>query len=212
MNDPDVTAADSGEFLDEVEAAPATTEDSLEAIAVLVKRQIELTKQVADTAAALKVFEDDLNAVSTQHLPLAMLNAGQRFLVTPDGYTVEIVTSHHAGITEANKAAAFAWLEEHGFGDIIKNEITVSFGKGEQDLAAKTIDTIREVAPANKLVNKVAVHAGTLKAFVKERIAEGTAIPVDTFGIYTRTVAELTEPGENTIKKNKVVAATGAEF
>ena len=38
--------------------------------------------------------------------------------------------------TEANKEAAFNWLRNNGLGDIIKNEISVSFGRNEDNKAA----------------------------------------------------------------------------
>ena len=36
----------------------------------------------------------------------------------------------------ANKESAFNWLRNNGLGDIIKNEISVSFGRNEDNKAA----------------------------------------------------------------------------
>ena len=61
---------------------------------------------------------------------------GLSFLKLQDGSSVEVKTNYSATITQANKEAAFNWLRENGLGDIIKNEISVSFGRNEDNKAA----------------------------------------------------------------------------
>ena len=61
---------------------------------------------------------------------------GLSFLKLADGSSVEVKTNYSATITQANKEKAFNWLRENGLGDIIKNEISVSFGRNEDNKAA----------------------------------------------------------------------------
>ena len=89
------------------------------------------------------------------------------------------VTAH---ISKAKAEEAHSWLVEHGFGDLIKREVTAKFGKGDDNysiaveaLQAKGID----------VDTKEAVHHMTLKAFAKEQMEQGTDIPVDLFGLYS---------------------------
>ena len=53
-----------------------------------------------------------------------------------DGSSVEVKPVYGASITAANKEAAYTWLRENGLGDLIKNEITVSFGRNEDNKAS----------------------------------------------------------------------------
>jgi hypothetical protein len=59
-----------------------------------------------------------------------------------------------------------------GFGanldDIIKNDVTCSFGKGEDNVAGDVVGMLQERGFDPK--TKTHVHPSTLKAFVKERI------------------------------------------
>ena len=48
-----------------------------------------------------------------------------------DGSTVDVKPNYSASITIANREKAFNWLRKNGLGDIIKNEISVSFGRNE---------------------------------------------------------------------------------
>ena len=78
-----------------------------------------------------------------------------------DGSSVEVKTNYSATITQANKAEAFNWLRENGLGDIIKNEISVSFGRNEDNKAAD----YAELAKSQGLdpMQKLKVEPMTLK-------------------------------------------------
>ena len=56
---------------------------------------------------------------------------GLSHLKLADGSTVDVKPNYSASITIANREKAFNWLRENGLGDIIKNEISVSFGRNE---------------------------------------------------------------------------------
>jgi len=53
-----------------------------------------------------------------------------------DGESVEIKKIYGASITPDNQEKAFTWLRNNGLGDIIKNDVTVTFGRGEDNKAA----------------------------------------------------------------------------
>ena len=64
--------------------------------------------------------------------------------------------------------------------DIIKNDVTCSFGKGEDNMAGDVIGLLRDKGFDPK--TKTHVHPSTLKAFVKEQITKGTPIDLDCSG------------------------------
>ena len=110
-----------------------------------------------------------------------------------DGSHLKVSTSYKAHITEANKEAAYNWLRNNGLGDIIKNEISVSFGRGEDIKAAH----YAELAKGQGLqpTQKLKVEPMNLKALVRERIEAGKDMPTEIFGVFSEN--------KTTIKRNK---------
>ena len=97
-----------------------------------------------------------------------MTEMGLSELKLQDGSHLKVSTSYKAHISEANKEAAYNWLRNNGLGDIIKNEISVSFGKDEDTKAASYVDLAKSqgLEPSRKMK----VEPMTLKALVRERI------------------------------------------
>ena len=52
-----------------------------------------------------------------------------------DGSSVEVKPIYGASIPIAKREEAFNWLRQNGLGDLIKNEVIVSFGRNEDDKA-----------------------------------------------------------------------------
>ena len=65
-----------------------------------------------------------------------MSEMGLSHLKLMDGSSVDVKPNYSASISIANREAAFGWLRNNGLGDIIKNEISVSFGRNEDNKAA----------------------------------------------------------------------------
>ena len=90
--------------------------------------------------------------------------------------------NYSATITEANKEAAFNWLRQNGLGDIIKNEISVSFGRNEDNKAADYANLAK--GQGFEPQQKLKVEPMTLKALVRERLEAGKEMPTELFNIY----------------------------
>ncbi len=178
-----------------IEAAPAADEGELTKIASLAERLIAEQARVATIEAELKMARESARVTQEVDLPQALLDVGMRSFVLKNGFAVDVVTTKHAGISQANQPAAFAYLKETGNDDIIKRDVTITFGRGEEELAVQALELLRGTFAANKIVEKAGVHSQTLGAFVREQLRDGAALPEDIFGVYTRTYVELTPPG-----------------
>ena len=201
--------------IEDVEAAAPPEAADLAAVVAIAERQIAAELVVAELEEKLKAAQAVVKGIAENELPVAMLELGLRGLPLASGHMISVDTTHHASLTDARKPAAFAWLQENGLGDIIKHEISVTFGKGEQEIAAMVVNKLRELAPGHKLTDKEAIHHSTLKSTVDELIASGSPIPFETFGIYTRTVAKITAPSETKsarASRAKPVDAVHGEF
>ena len=100
-------------------------------------------------------------------------------LTLKDGSEVSIKKIYSATIKADKKAEAYQWLRNNGLGDIIKNDITVTFGQGEENkaLAYATLAKGQGFEPAQK----EAVHAMTLKVTMEDWKNKGNKVPEDLF-------------------------------
>ena len=142
---------------------------------------------------ALKEKKKQIQHLSGEVIPTMMSEMGLAELKLHDGSHLKVSTSYRATITEANKVAAFNWLRENGLGDIIKNEISVSFGRNEDNKAADYAELAK--GQGFQPTQKMKVEPMTLKALVRERIEAGKEMPTEIFGIFSEN--------KTTIKRNK---------
>ncbi len=93
-------------------------------------------------------------------------------------------------IAPENQDKAFTWLRNNGLGDIIKNDVTVTFGRGEDNKAADYAVLAR--GQGYEPVQKIGVHPQTLKAVVRERLESGQEMPSDLFKTYAGNSTKIT--------------------
>ena len=146
----------------------------------------ELQAQQAITAKfkkmQIKQKKKHLEHLSGEVIPTMLSEMGLSFLKLQDGSSVEVKTNYSATITQAKKEEAFNWLRENGLGDIIKNEISVSFGRNEDNKAADYANLAK--GQGFEPQQKLKVEPMTLKALVRERMEAGKEMPTELFNIY----------------------------
>ena len=130
----------------------------------------------------LKQKKKNLENLSGEVIPTMLSEMGLSFLKLADGSSVEVKTNYSATITQANKEKAFNWLRENGLGDIIKNEMTVSFGRNEDNKAAEYAALAK--GQGYQPTQKLKVEPMTLKALVRERIEGGKPLPTEIFNVF----------------------------
>jgi hypothetical protein len=130
----------------------------------------------------VKTTKKELEHLSAEVIPTMMSEMGLSHLKLMDGSSVDVKPQYNATITQANKESAFNWLRDNGLGDIIKNEILVSFGRNEDNKAADYAN----LAKSNGFepTQKLKVEPMTLKALVRERIEAGKPMPAELFNVF----------------------------
>jgi|TARA_R100000406_G_scaffold76532_1_gene57041 lambda repressor-like predicted transcriptional regulator len=165
------------------------SEKGLSSVSALCKQQIELEDRVKNLKLELKEAEKKLREISQDLLPSAMQEYNLKTLQTEDGHEITVTDFVSAHITEANRQEAHEWLTSNGFGSIIKNTVTASFGRNEDNHAK---DLLAELQSKGMTVtNKVWVEPMTLKSFVKEQTGKGENIPHDLFGVFLGLMAKV---------------------
>ena len=166
---------------------------NIQSLADQVERLEGVASDIDAAEEKLKELKKKRDHISGEVIPTMMAEMGLAELKLHDGSHLKVSTSYRATITEANKESAFNWLRENGLGDIIKNEISVSFGRNEDNKAAD----YAELAKSNGFqpTQKMKVEPMTLKALVRERIEAGKEMPTEIFGVYSEN--------KTTIKRSK---------
>ena len=165
---------------DQEEVLDSTT--NINKLADKIKELQAQQEQLQQQEDAIKQKKKDIEYLSGEVIPTMLSEMGLSFLKLQDGSSVEVKTNYSATITQANKEKAFNWLRENGLSDIIKNEISVSFGRNEDNKAAD----YAELAKGQGLEprQKLKVEPMTLKALVRERMEAGKEMPTELFNIY----------------------------
>ena len=105
----------------------------------------------------------------------------QKFTLT-DGSEISVKPIYAASIPVDRREEAFEWLRDHEFGDLVKNNVTVTFGRGEDEDARDFVDFCDAQGFVPSQTEKV--EPSTLKAWLRERVEAGDPIPLDLFGAF----------------------------
>ena len=167
--------------------------DNIQSLADQVQTLESLDADIKETENKLKEKKKELERLSGEVIPTMLSEMGLSELRLQDGSSIKVSTSYRAHISVANKEAAFNWLRKNGLGDIIKNEISVSFGRNEDNKAADYADLAK--GQGFQPTQKMKVEPMTLKALVRERIEANKEMPTEIFGIFSEN--------KTTIKRNK---------
>ena len=167
--------------------------ENIQSLADQVEKLEELQSRLQTQEQIMKDTKKQIERISGEVIPTMMSEMGLAELKLQDGSHLKVSTSYRATITEANKEAAFTWLRNNGLGDIIKNEISVSFGRNEDNKAAIYAELAR--GQGFQPTQKMKVEPMTLKALVRERIEAGKDMPTEIFGVFSEN--------KTTIKRNK---------
>ena len=170
---------DYEETLSSVEKLDNSGLDTVAGLARKIKQQQEKVERLD---RELKDEKQNLLKLTDEDLPSTMADLGLSKFSLDDGSTVEVKPTYGASILVKDRPAAYDWLRDNGFDDIIKNIVSCQFGRGEDDQAsAFHAFASQQGYPTNQ---NESIHASTLKAFVKERIETGEDFPHTLFGAY----------------------------
>ena len=164
--------------------------ENIKSLADQVKTLRDLEDQVKADEELLKDKKRDLEKISGEIIPTLLSEMGLASLKLADGSAIEVKQYYAANISVKNREAAYNWLRSNGLGDIIKNEITVSFGKDEDNKAVDYANLAK--GQGYQPTQKLKVEPMTLKALVRERTETGKEMPADIFNVFVGNRTKLT--------------------
>lgn len=175
-----------------VTGAVKTGDNAIARVSEIAQAQFAAAVHVAELEDELKKAKQNLDLISTVDLPEAMREAGLEKFTTTDGLEIAVKPDVKCGIPAPRREEAYEWLVQNGFGGLIKSDIDVMFDREQRKKAEKLAEQLR--SKGYEVTFNQSVHAQTLKAFVKERMADTESdieFPLDLFGAFPYTVATV---------------------
>ena len=178
----DMMLNDSKDLLDNVE------------ITTIAAECIKL-KQKEDEIAALenqlKNKKAEAEDIGSRVIPELLAEQGLSEIKLADGSKVSVRKEFRATVPkdDMKREAALQWLRDQGLGDIIKNNVSVSFGKGEDDKAEQLLNLAAENGFEPQ--QKSDVSWNTLTALYRERVEAGLDMPSDCFSLWIKDKTKI---------------------
>ena len=163
-------------------------DDTLSSLGKKCTELVEVRSEIVELEQKKKELSQREFKLENEEIPAVMEENNLTSLILKDGQKIDVTESYHATITAANKDFCFNWLKENGLDDIIKNEVSVAFGRGENDDALDLKGQLE--GQGLPVEHSQKIHSQTLKAFVGERVRSGDGVP-DEFGVFIRKKVKI---------------------
>ena len=176
--------------LEEMSTQINVDNSQIESVSKLCEELQAVQATVTELEDKLQEKKEEERKLSEERIPNMMHEMGVSLIKLKNGAAVEIKPFYAAKIPTDRVDEAFQWLRDNGQGDLIKNNVSLTFGKSQDEQAKMLVDELRNKGHNVKQAEKV--EPMTLKAFVKEQIEKGKDVPADLFGVYVATRTKLT--------------------
>ena len=163
----------------------------LSALSIHVEKIIDLDKQIERQDNKMKELKNQKDKISSETIPAILAEQGLQSLKLADGTVLEVNKKYSCTLPKdpQKKESAYQWLRDQGLGDIIKNEVAVTFGKGEDNKAKQLLDLA--VGNGYEPTQKEKVEPMTLKALYRERVEAGLDMPSDFFHLFVKDETKM---------------------
>lgn len=172
----------------DAEAFNTVTTEAGSKLASLIKEAQQQSQLLEQFEQAAKDAKKEYQRITRELIPAEMEAMGVD-RIDVDGNSVTLSAFVYASIPEARKHEAFSFLRSIGEDDIIKNEIKVSFGRGQDNQAGAFFDDC--VKNGFDPDQRQSVHPSTLQAWIKDRMKRGEQLDLDMFGAYVGNEAKI---------------------
>lgn len=179
------------EFSDlEIEDTEKQTIDLAELDALCVKF-LAAEGEVLRLAALMKTQQDIATKLSEQDIPEMMTKGGLTELKRSDGSTIKVQEDLFASLPKIRAVEIMAEVRNRGGEDMIKNELSIELGKGQNALAEKVEAFAKELALT--VERSESIHSATYKKWIKTQMTSDKPIDLAFFGAYKKTTAKLVQ-------------------
>ena len=161
----------------------------IQTLASYCQELAELERTIGNYEDQIKTYKEKADKISSEVIPNLLAEQGLASLKLADGSGVEVRKSYSCTVKKDSVESAYTWLRENGLGDLIKNEVAVQFGKGEDNKAVELLDLAAQ--EGYEPTQKQKVEPMTLKALFRERIEAGLDMPSDFFHTFVKDQTKI---------------------
>jgi len=174
---------DSKDLLDSVEVTNLADECQK------LKDTEDMIKSAEEHLQDLKAKADD---IGSRVIPELLAEQGLTSIKLADGSAVTVKKEYRCTLPkdDTRREQCYKWLRDQGLEDIIKNNIFVTFRKGEDNKAQQLLDLAAENGFEPEQKSDVAW--ATLTALFRERIESGLDMPSDVFSTWIKDRTKIT--------------------
>ena len=155
-----------------------------------IKKLQDIQQEIQNYKDRIKDLEDSESYLSEVIIPDMMNAMNLKTMKLKDGSEIEVSNKFFASALAPKRAEAYQWLRDNGLGNIVKNEITVRFGKDEDTKATQYATLAR--GQGYEPEQKVSVHAGTLRVALEDLHSRGGKIPSEYFSTFAGYQTKIT--------------------
>ena len=160
--------------------AAAIPVNSLGKIGAVATDIADTQEEISKLKEQLQRKEDYERKLSREVLPSLFSEVGLSELKLADGRKIKVSEYYTATPLKENRAKVYTWLRDNGFGDLVKNQVTCSFGRNEEEKASGLLSHLNE--KGYQSAQREWVEPSTLRAFVREQYEAGKELPMDLLG------------------------------
>ena len=146
-------------------------------------------EEITELEEQIKKKREKADKISSEIIPNMLAEQGISSLKLADGSSVDVRKSYNCTIKKDEMESAYNWLRENQLGDIIKNEVSVQFGKGEDNKAEQLLNLAAQEGYEPSQRSKV--EPMTLKALYRERVEAGLDMPSQFFNIFIKDQTKI---------------------
>ena len=137
--------------------------------------------QILAVESKLKELKAQEKYISEFTIPEIMEKQNLKTVKLKDGSELSVGKKFFASAKADKKTEAIQWLRDNGLGDIVDNNITVTFGQGEDNKAVEYASLARERGYEPTQQEKV--HHARLSAVMRDWKEHGNEVPADLFNV-----------------------------
>jgi hypothetical protein len=179
----DMMLNDSKDLLDNVE---------ITTIALECQKLKNIEDEISRTEETLKNLKTTADDIGSRVIPELLAEQGLSSIKLADGSSVTVKREYRCTLPKEDdrRELAYKWLRDQSLGDIIKNNVSVTFGRGEDNKAQQLLD----LAASNGFnpQQKSDVAWNTLTALFQERVESGLDMPSDVFSTWIKDKTKIT--------------------
>jgi len=165
------------------------SDNGLSKISTLAAAYTDLDEEIKDAETRLKILKESARQIAEVQLPNAMAEVGVAKFTLTDGSEVTVKPFYSAKISDDKREECFTWLQDHGHEALIKEEVVLTFNRGEHEQAEEFKAQLEQ--QGMEFSGKMGVHSQTLTAFVKEQVESGAEFPLELFNVYIGQIAKI---------------------